>query len=350
MAAAREAGDAGFDALIACAFNYDAHSADFTKLGRIPVLKARMNADLHMADDLKNTGKGNLFVVFGEPDVEVVSGRTHTPIRPRPLRPAIQGAAEAGYEMLIIDSLTHAWAGEGGILEFVDRATQAVKNNFAAWREASPKHNQLVDAMLGAPLHIIATIRSKTAWDVQKDERTGKTRPVKIGLAPVQRDGLEYEFTTVLELSVDGHIATATKDRTGLFDGSYFTPGKATGERLMAWLTGESANGNGSDQPVNAQSKPTVVQIPPPSKPIPRTDSGTTVVDLYGVLRTLGLGDQVELYEMYLVKKYGHGSKDLTPGEISEQFITLSRCKRDAKMLKQLTGYFAALENFRKAA
>jgi adenine-specific DNA-methyltransferase len=72
VAAAREAGDADFDVLIACAFNYDAHSAEFDKLGRIPVLKARMNADLHMADDLKNTGKGNLFVIFGEPDIEVI--------------------------------------------------------------------------------------------------------------------------------------------------------------------------------------------------------------------------------------------------------------------------------------
>jgi adenine-specific DNA-methyltransferase len=74
VAAAREAGDGGFDVLITCAFNYDAHSSEFNKLGRIPVLKARMNADLHMADDLKNTGKGNLFVIFGEPDVEVISG------------------------------------------------------------------------------------------------------------------------------------------------------------------------------------------------------------------------------------------------------------------------------------
>ncbi len=73
VAAAREAGDAGFDALVACAFNYDAHSAEFDKLGRVPVLKARMNADLHMADDLKNTGKGNLFVIFGEPDITVAS-------------------------------------------------------------------------------------------------------------------------------------------------------------------------------------------------------------------------------------------------------------------------------------
>ena len=72
VAAAREAGDADFDVLIACAFNYDAHSSEFDKLGRIPVLKARMNADLHMADDLKNTGKGNLFVIFGEPDIDVL--------------------------------------------------------------------------------------------------------------------------------------------------------------------------------------------------------------------------------------------------------------------------------------
>jgi adenine-specific DNA-methyltransferase len=75
VAAAREAGDADFDVLITCAFNYDAHSSEFNKLGRIPVLKARMNADLHMADDLKSTGKGNLFVIFGEPDIDVLDAK-----------------------------------------------------------------------------------------------------------------------------------------------------------------------------------------------------------------------------------------------------------------------------------
>ena len=73
VAAAREAGDASFDVLIACAFNYEAHTTEFNKLGRIPVLKARMNADLHMAEDLKNTGKGNLFIIFGEPDIELIN-------------------------------------------------------------------------------------------------------------------------------------------------------------------------------------------------------------------------------------------------------------------------------------
>jgi adenine-specific DNA-methyltransferase len=73
VAAAREAGEAGFDILVSCAFNYEAHTTEFNKLGRLPVLKARMNADLHMAADLKNTGKGNLFVVFGEPDVTILN-------------------------------------------------------------------------------------------------------------------------------------------------------------------------------------------------------------------------------------------------------------------------------------
>ena len=72
VAAAREAADAGFDVLVACAFNFDAHASEFNKLGQVSVLKARMNADLHMADDLKNTGKGNLFVIFGEPDIDIL--------------------------------------------------------------------------------------------------------------------------------------------------------------------------------------------------------------------------------------------------------------------------------------
>jgi adenine-specific DNA-methyltransferase len=77
VSAAREAGDGDFDVLIACAFNYDAHSSEFDKLGRIPILKARMNADLHMADDLKNTGKGNLFVIFGEPDIDILEAENN---------------------------------------------------------------------------------------------------------------------------------------------------------------------------------------------------------------------------------------------------------------------------------
>ena len=90
MAAAREAGDAGFDLLTACAFNYEAHATEFNKLGRIPVLKARMNADLHMAGDLKKTGKGNLFVIFGEPDIDILEA-TSDEAEPRQVQVRVNG-------------------------------------------------------------------------------------------------------------------------------------------------------------------------------------------------------------------------------------------------------------------
>ena len=117
-----------------------------------------------------------------------------------------------------------------------DKATAASRtgNSFMAWREVTPKHNALVDTLLGVNLHVIVTMRTKTAYDLIDDN--GKKKPVKIGLAPVQRDGLEYEFTTVLDLSVDSHVATATKDRTRLFDGEHFVPTVATGAALRAWL------------------------------------------------------------------------------------------------------------------
>lgn len=113
VAAAREAGDAGFDVLISCAFNYDAHSAEFSKLGRIPVLKARMNPDLHMAGDLKNTGHGNLFVVFGEPDISIIPGKNDLiqvkisgidVFKPRPAKssPAARTALPSGSLIQII--------------------------------------------------------------------------------------------------------------------------------------------------------------------------------------------------------------------------------------------------------
>jgi hypothetical protein len=88
--------------------------------------------------------------------------------------------------------------------------------------------------MLGANLHIIATLRTKTAYEVTDSD--GKKKPVKVGLAPVQREGMEYEFTAVLDLTIDAHIATASKDRTSLFDGKHFTPAPKTGETLREWL------------------------------------------------------------------------------------------------------------------
>ena len=179
-------------------------------------------------------GSGELYADLTAYDVAPLE----PPFTPGRYIEIIRAAESAGYDVLIIDSLSHAWTGEGGILDMHDRATSASRsgNSFAAWREVTPKHNALVDAIIGAGLHVIVTMRTKTAYDLT-DDGTGKKKPIKIGLSPVQRDGMEYEFTTVVDLSVDNHIATATKDRTRLFDGEHFVPSVATGEALREWLT-----------------------------------------------------------------------------------------------------------------
>lgn len=164
----------------------------------------------------------------------------HAPLTP-PFTPAkyrqyIENAVSEGADLIIIDSLSHAWSGTGGVLDMHDTATKAQRgsNSWTAWREVTPEHNALVDALLQAPCHIICTMRTKTAWEVM--EENGKKKPVKIGLKPEQREGMEYEFTLVLDLSVDGHLATASKDRTSLFDGRHFVPCYETGQELAEWL------------------------------------------------------------------------------------------------------------------
>lgn len=147
--------------------------------------------------------------------------------------------AERDYDILIIDSLSHEWIGTGGILEIhaAEAKRQRGGNSFAAWANVTPRHNKLINAMLRSPLHIIATMRQKTDF-VLEDDRNGKKVPRKIGMAPIQREGLEYEFTVVLDLeSRDGAggWAIATKDRTRLFaDPRQLS--QADGEALALWL------------------------------------------------------------------------------------------------------------------
>lgn len=119
-------------------------------------------------------------------------------------------------EVLIVDSLSHAWAGPGGILEMVDRVKSG-GNNFTAWRTLTPLHNKLVDFILDLPFHVIVTMRTKTEYVTEKNDQ-GKAVPRKVGLAPVQRDGMEYEFDIVFDIDQDTHLARASKDRTSLFD------------------------------------------------------------------------------------------------------------------------------------
>ena len=108
------------------------------------------------------------------------------------------------------------------------------KNSYMAWRQVTPWHNKLIEAMLNSPCHIIATMRSKTEY-IQTENENGKKEIIKVGLAPVQREGMDYEFTTVFDLN-SNHTVTATKDRTSIFGGQVFQLSEQTGETLRQWL------------------------------------------------------------------------------------------------------------------
>lgn len=147
---------------------------------------------------------------------------------------AIEEAGREGYAVIIIDSLSHAWAGKGGILEFVDKAGKRGGNNFSAWRDATPRHNQLIEAILSSPCHVICTLRSKVEHVIENIG--GKTTVRKVGLQPVQRDGMEYEFTICGDIT-DQHELIVTKTRAAwLKDEIIREPDEAFGRRLLAWL------------------------------------------------------------------------------------------------------------------
>lgn len=192
-------------------------------------------------------GSGDLYADMG--DYDVIS--LEPPYTVAKYREAIQAFEQAGYDTIIVDSLTHAWAGEGGLLDKqgqLERDTARFKSSFQTWREITPEHNKLVEELIGSPCHMIATLRVKTEYVMEKNER-GKMEPRKVGLAPVFRDGIEYEFTLCMDIDVD-HQAKASKDRTTLFDGWRDQITEETGRQLKAWLE------TGIDAPVREVPKP----------------------------------------------------------------------------------------------
>lgn len=145
----------------------------------------------------------------------------------------INEAVKAGYSVLVIDSLTHAWAGEGGLLSQKESLDARGGNSFTNWASITKKQEMLKSALLQAPIHVIATMRSKQEYVIEQNG--GKSAPKKVGTAPIQRDGMEYEFTIVLDMAAN-HEFSASKDRTGLFDGKFEIPKESHGAAIRAWL------------------------------------------------------------------------------------------------------------------
>lgn len=177
-------------------------------------------------------GSGSLYADLGAYAVADM----HPPYSVDKYIKALAAAADEGFEVIVVDSMTHAWSGEGGVLDYVDAVAKAQTrgNSFAAWKEGTPLQQRLIDTILASPCHVIVTMRSKTEWVLEENEK-GKKQPRKIGLAPDQRKDVDYEFTLVLDLSRE-HIATASKDRTGLFDSRLEVPTEAMGAELAEWL------------------------------------------------------------------------------------------------------------------
>ena len=149
---------------------------------------------------------------------------------------AINEAEKAGYDVLVIDSLSHAWMGKGGALEMVDAAAARNRGDkFSGWRDVTPEHNALVDALVRCKCHVVVTMRAKTEYVMEKDER-GKTSIKKMGLAPVQRDGVEYEFDVVGDM--DNAKLVVSKTRCpALKDAVINEPGEGFAKTLREWLT-----------------------------------------------------------------------------------------------------------------
>lgn len=148
---------------------------------------------------------------------------------------AINMAETKGFDVLILDSISHAWNGSGGLLERHDDVSKRMSGkSFNAWSEITPLHNEFISRIINAEVHIIATMRSKTDYLVSTNEN-GKMSPQKIGLAPIQREGMDYEFDIVLDID-KSHLATASKDRTSELDGNVFLITEAVGERIGTWV------------------------------------------------------------------------------------------------------------------
>lgn len=199
---------------------------------------------------------------------------------------AIEAAERAGYEVIVIDSLSHAWFSE---LELAGKG-------FDGWKTVRPLERKLIDAMVGSKSHIIATMRSKTEWVMEeytaKDGRT-KTAPKKIGTAPVQSPGIEYEFDVAGELNHE-HILTISKSRCSeLTDRTFLYPGREIAEILKSWIHSEVSELPGSQTPtVNLHNPSLAASQRPHPKLSPPEQDATVRSAVESAIKSLALNAQ----------------------------------------------------------
>ncbi len=186
---------------------------------------------------------------------------------------AIEEAGRAGYDVILVDSLSHAWDGKDGALEQVDRKGG---NSFAAWKDVTPQHRRMVEALLAAPCHVVVTMRSRSEYVMEANER-GKMTPRRVGLAPVQRAGMEYEFDLYGSLDHTHTLAISKSRCPAVTDLVVPSPGAAFLLPVIAWLADGTTVVEDHIAPQEATAPPTA------DKDEPMTDAQ---MDLLGVLMT----------------------------------------------------------------
>lgn len=174
------------------------------------------------------------------------------PFEDRKFSEGIQAAVQAGYDAVIIDSGSHFWEA---VLDYKDKLDKRGGNSFTNWSEATRRFRGVLDAVLQSPIHVLVCLRSKMDHVLEKDEKSGRQVVKKVGMAPVMRDGVEYEFTVVLDLDMS-HQAVSSKDRTRLFDGRIFEITEATGRSLRDWLDGGGSLTEATGQPLESNPVP----------------------------------------------------------------------------------------------
>lgn len=234
---------------------------------------------------------------------------------------AMRAAEKAGYDILIIDSTTHEWNGKNGILELHEACVQKqrTKNSYTAWAEITPVHNAFVNAILGSKCHVIASVRSKSDYVQEKNEQTGRTEIKKVGMASIQRDGMDYEYDIMLEMSID-HVGVVTKTRCADLDGKTFKkPGPEFAEIVMGWL--------GSGAPSVKPELKLVTEEPKPVETAPAEDERQKLHDF--------LKGQWPVGRIALYDEWWAGLAGLTVEQIKEPFKGMPKAKIATELVVQ---------------
>lgn len=179
----------------------------------------------------------NLYYDLCGANKKYLVGQINAPYTPQKYLEALHVCEQSGAEVVIIDSLTHAWTAEGGLLDIHTSVVkkQRTANSYTAWADVTPLHRKLVDAILTSPLHVISTVRSETEYSQEKDA-AGKTVVRKVGMKPQFRKGLDYEMTVVFSLD-QNHNALISKSRINTFPvNDVIFPTAETGKKLSEWL------------------------------------------------------------------------------------------------------------------